>query len=197
MELEGYKAAWQKRPAEGHALASPARISRSLQFLRTSAVRDLQRSEELSRLVFFLLFALVAIGASVTVMPWGAGRWAAWLFAVALVIDGIGGVVMMARRLREPATATMLEFIKAEHRQVETRLRFERFSQKLMVVLAAVALLLAIFGPRPIDARENAYDALAKMVILTAFFAVAWRRVKSRSKEICRELDRYLKDLDK
>lgn len=196
MELERFKSAWQQQSAGGHLVTSPARISRSLQFLRTSSIRDLQRSEELSRLVFSLLFALLAVGASVMVMGPGAGRIAAWLFAAALLADCVGGVALLARRFREPATANMLEFIKREQRQVETRLRLERYSQRLMFVLAAVALLLALFGPKPANLRENAFDALWRTAIVTAFLAVAWRRAKSRSKEIHRELGQYLKDLE-
>ena len=195
MELEGYKAAWQKRPVEDQALARTARLSQSLSFLRTSVIRDLRRSEEVSRLVFSLLFALVAVGASLILMPRGAGRWAWWLFAALLLADGIGSVALRVRRWRQPVTATMIEFIKREHSQLAAHLRFERYSQWLMVGLAALALLLAIFGPRPVNPGENAYDALGKMAILTAFLAVAWRRVRSRSKEACRELERYLEDL--
>jgi hypothetical protein len=54
-ELERYKAAWQKRPMEQPALASGTHISRSLPFLRTSAIRDLQRSEEVSRFIFVII----------------------------------------------------------------------------------------------------------------------------------------------
>ena len=79
MELEGFKSAWQKRAVEEHSLSVLA--SRSLRFLRASTIRDSQRSDELSRLIFCLLFALVAIGASVMFMRPGAGRLAAWLLA--------------------------------------------------------------------------------------------------------------------
>jgi hypothetical protein len=197
MELEGFKSAWQKRSVESHSLSPPAQISRSLQFVRTSAIRDLQRSDELSRLVFCLLFAAVAIGASLVVMPPGAGRIAAWLFAMALLVDGFTGMALLARRFRAPATATMLEFVSREHRQAETRLRFERYSQRLVLILAAVALLVLLFAPRPINLRENSLDALERMAILTAFLAFAWRRAKSRSGEIRRELEHYLKDLER
>ena len=64
-----------------------------------------------------------------------------------------------------------------------------------MAVLAALALLMAIFGPQPVNPREYTFDALGKMVILTAFLTVAWRQAKSRSRERRRELERYLKDL--
>jgi hypothetical protein len=196
MEFEGYKSAWQKRSMEGHSLSSSASRSRSLQFLRTSAIRDLQRSEVLSRLIFCMLFALIAIGASLLVMPPGAGRVASWMFAGALVVDGIAGIAILARWFREPATATILEFIRREHRQIETRLQFERYSQWVMFILLAIALLFLIFTPSPISLRENALDALERMVIVTAFLAFAWRRAKSRSNEVCRELERYLKDLE-
>jgi len=197
MELEGFKSAWQKQYLEGHTLPSPIRVSRSLQFLRTSAIRDLQRSDELSRFIFSLLFALVAIGASIKVLGPGAGRVAAWLFAAALLVDGITGVALLVHRYREQATPTMLEFIKREHRLAETRLRFERYSQRFMVILAAIALLLLIFDPKPISLRENLFEPFGRMAIVTAFLAVAWRRAKSHSGEFRSELERYLKDLER
>ena len=195
MELEGFKSAWQKQSVEGHPLSSRLRSSRSLQFARTSAIHDLQRSEELSRLVFSMLFALVLIGVSVVLMSPGPGRVAAWIFAAALLVDGLAGVALLAHRLREPATTTMLEFISREHRHIEARLRVERYSQRLMFALGAVALLVLILSPRPVDSRADAFDILGRMAIVTAFLAFAWRRVKSRSPEIRRELERYLNDL--
>ena len=54
---------------------------------------------------------------------------------------------------------------------------------------------MAIFGPQPVNPREYTFDALGKMVILTAFLTVAWRQAKSRSRERRRELERYLEDL--
>jgi hypothetical protein len=196
MELEGFKSAWQQRSVGSHSFASTGQVSRSLQFLRTSAIRDLQRSDEVSRFVFNLLFAMLALGVSFMAMPPGASRIGAWLFAAALFIDGVAGVVLMAQRFRAPATATMLEFIRREHCQVEARVRFERHSQRLMFMLAAVVLLLFLFAPGPINLRENALEALQRMAILTAFLAVAWRRAKSRSGETRRELERYLRDLE-
>lgn len=196
MELERFKSAWQNQSVEGHPLPSPAHVSRSVQFLRTSAIRDLQRSDELSRFVFCLLFALVAIAVSLVMMSPGASRIAAWLFAAALLIDGVAGVALLALRFREPATATMLEFISRECRHVETRIRFERYSQRLIFMLAAVALLLLILLPRPIYLHQDAFDVLGRMAIVTAFLAYAWGRAKSRSGEIRRELERYLRDLE-
>jgi hypothetical protein len=196
MEFEAYKSAWQRQPVERRTFSSGARLSRSVQFVRTGAIRDLQRSEELSRLIFSLLFALVAIGASLKVMPPGAARIAAWLFGAALLADAVAGVVIVTRRLREPATATMLEFISREHRLAGARLRFERYSRWLMLMLAAVAIVLLFLVPGPTGLRENALEALSRMAIVTAFLAVAWRRVRSRSRQIHTELDRYLKDLE-
>jgi hypothetical protein len=196
MELEQFKSAWQSQPVEGHSLPSPVRISQSLQFLRTSVIRDLQRSDELSRLIFSFLFALVVVGVSFVLMTPGAGRKAAWLFATALLVDGVAGVALLARRFREPPTATLLDFIRREHRQVETRLRFERYSQRLMFLLAAAALLLLIFSPTPLNLRENLFDPFGRMVVVTGFLALAWRKAKSRSREIRREIERYLKDLE-
>jgi hypothetical protein len=196
MELDGYKSAWQKRPVEENSLPSPARVSRSLQFLRASAIRDLQRSDELSRLVSCLLFSLVAVGASVLVIPPGAARIAAWIFAAALLLDGLAEMILLVRRHRQPATDTMLEFISREHRNVETRLRLERYSQRIMILLAVVALLLLFVAPRPVNGRESSLEVLERMAIVTAFLAVAWRRAKSRSTETRRELERYLRDLE-
>jgi hypothetical protein len=195
MELEQYKSAWQKQSVLGSSLPSSEHLSRSLQFVRTNAIRDWQRSEEFSRPVMSLLFALVLIAVALEVMLTSASRIAAWLFAMALLADGIGGAALLLRRWREPATATMLEFISRELRQVTTRMQFEKYSQRLMLVLGAVILGLLIFGAHPAVSRENALDSLARMGVLTAFLAVAWRRTKSRSGEICRELEHYLKEL--
>ncbi len=193
MEFEGFKSAWQKRPLESDSLTARARVSRSLQFLRTTSVRDMQRSEELSRLIFSVLFGLVAILASEVIIPPGAGRVVAWLFAAALFADGIAGAAIWVRRLREPATSTIVEFVSREHRLVDTRLQIERYSQAIMLVLAAVALILQVFGPGPVDAKE----AVLRMGIVTAFLAVAWQKGKSRSRsmELAHELSGYLRDL--
>jgi hypothetical protein len=197
MELEGYKTAWRNRSVESHPLSSPSMISRSRRFLRTTAIHDLQRSEELTRLIFSLLFALVAIGGSLMVMPSVPGRIAAWLLALALVVDGATGLALLAKRFGEPATTSMLDYIKREHRLAENRLRFERYTQVLIYVLAAGALLLAVFGPNMATPRENAFDLLGRSAVVTAFLAVVWRRAKSRSRDVCRELERYLNELDK
>ena len=195
MEFERLKSAWQSQSVTGH-LPSPAHLSQSLRFLRASAIRDLQRSDELSRFVFCLLFALVVVIVSLVMMSPGASRVVAWLFAAALFLDGAAGVVLLALRFREPATATLLEFIKRECRHVEARVRLERYSQRLIFILAAVALLLLIFTPRPIYLHQDAFDILGRMAVMTAFLAFAWRKAKSRSGEIRRELQRYLRDLE-
>jgi hypothetical protein len=52
-------------------------------------------------------------------------------------------------------------------------------------------------APHPATVRENAFDALERMAILVAFLVVVWRHANSRSKDIRRELERYLKDLEK
>ena len=90
----------------------------------------------------------------------------------------------------------MVEFISREYRQIETRLRFERYSQRIIFTLGAMILLLSIFGPRPLEHRANAFEMLGRMAIVTAFLAFAWRRAKSRSGELRDELERYLKDLE-
>jgi hypothetical protein len=196
MELEGFKSAWQRRTVENHPLSSGARVSRSVQFLRASAIRDVQRSQEVSRLVFCFLFALVAIGVSIVVMSPGAGRVAAWLLAAALLVDGVTGIALLARRFRAPATSTVLEFVRREYRQVETRLRLERYARRLVFALGAIALLILIFGPGRVDVRDNPFDIMGRMAIVTAFLGLAWRRAKSRSMEVRRELEHYLKELE-
>ncbi len=196
MEIEGFKSAWQKQSLEARGpLSSGAPVSRSLQFLRTSSIRDLHRSEELSRSIFSLLFALVAVGVSIVLMAPGTGRVAAWLFALALLVDGIAGMALLTRRLRQAVTSSTLEFIKREHSQIRTRLRFERYAQRLILVLGAIALLLLLVNPAPADLRRNLFDPFGRMAVMTAFLALVWRRAKSRSKETCRELEHFLKDL--
>jgi hypothetical protein len=196
VELEKFKSAWQQQSVEGSSLSSPARVSQSMQFVRASAIRDLQRSDELSRFVFCLLFALVAIGASLVVVPPGAGRVGAWLLVAALLADGIMGMALLARRFRAPATSTVMEFISLERRHAQIRLRYESHSRRLTFALATVALLVLLLAPRPLSPREDALDSLWRMVILTAFLALAWRRARLRSAEIRRELEGYLKDLE-
>ncbi len=195
MEIEGFKSAWQNHPVESSPIHSAARKSMSLQFVRAGAIRDVERSNELARVVFCVLFALIALAGSFVVMPAGAARIAAWLFACALIVDGALGLALLFRRYRAPATGTMLEFISEECRQGQTRIRLERYAYRLVFVLAGVAALVLIFTPRPPNFREGALDALMRMAILTAFLAFAWRRAKSRSKEVHRELERFLADL--
>jgi hypothetical protein len=197
MEFEGFKSAWQKRPVEGHALSGTSGVSRSIEFLRTSAIRDRQRSEDTARVVFCFLFALLAVAVSIVVMPPGAGRIAAWLFALALFVECFAGFALVAQRFRAPATDTILDFVSRECRQIETRLRLETYTQRLTVILIAIALLVMLFSPRPLSLRENALDALERMAILTAFLGFAWSRSKSRTREVRTELDRYRKDLSK
>jgi hypothetical protein len=197
MELEGFKSAWQRRTLETHGHAVPANISRSLRFLRTSGIRDVQRSDEITRIVFCMLFALLTIGVSFAVMNPGVARIAAWMLAAALIVDGVGGIILLARRWRGPATASIAEFIARERDQAAMRARFDRFSRGLMILLAAATLLLLLFSPGPINSRENALDTLQRMVIVTAFLAIAWRRAKSHAMEVSLELERYFKDLEK
>jgi hypothetical protein len=196
MDLDRYKSAWQNRAVAEPPLAAQVNLSTHLRFLRTSSIRDLQRSDEWARLIFSLLFALIAGGASTVVMRPGGARIAAWLFALALLADGATGMVLLMRRLRAPATTSMVEFISREYRQVESRLRIERYSQRFMVLLAAAALLLVMVFPSPADSRENAMESLERMAVVTAFLAVAWRRTRNRLVEISHELERYMKDLE-
>ena len=196
MDLEKYKSAWQNRPMEGPPLSTQESLSRHLKFLRTSSIRDLQRSEEVARLTFSILFALIAVGVSLIVIHAGAARIAAWLFALALLADGAISLLLLIRRFRAPARETLVDFISSEYRQIESRLRFERYSQRFMLLLAAITLILMLLYPSPLNVRENAFDTLARMAVVTVFLAVAWRRTKTHSAEISSELKRYLKDLD-
>jgi len=198
MEFEGFKSAWQTQSLGGQSvLASRGSISRSLQFLRTSSIRDLQRSEELSRFIFSLLFALVAVGASIELMAPGAGRFAAWLFALSLLVDGVAGMALLTRRLRQSVAATTLEFIRREHHQALARLRLERYSQRCVIILGLVALLLMGVNSTPVIGRQNIFEPFCRIAVVTAFLALAWRRARSRSGEASRELERFLQDLER
>ena len=189
MELEVFKSAWRRHTLEGH-------LSRPVRFVRSTAIHDLQRSEEMSRLVFAGLFGLLALAVSFVVVPPGAARIGARMLAAALLGDAIAGVVLLARRARARPADSMVEFIARENRQLESRMRMERYSQWLTGVLGSVTLILLLFYPTPAGGREKALETLFRMVIMTAFLAVAWRRAKSRSKEIHRELQRYLRDFE-
>jgi hypothetical protein len=193
MEIEELKPAWQKRQEETVS-DIPASLSPSLQYLRSSTIRDLQRSEELGRPLFSVLFALAAIGASWAVPP-GVGRVMAWLLALGLLVDGLPAIWLMVRRVRHSANVTMSEFISREHRQVEWRLRAERYSQAVVFVLVTMTLLVLFFAPTSTNLKE----VFLRMVIVTAFLAFAWRRTKTspRLRETRRELEGYLKDIDK
>lgn len=197
MEFEEFKTAWQKQPVERSSLESPATVSRSLRLVRTGTIRDLQRSNELTRFLFCLLFALVAIGGSSVFIPPGAARIAAWLLGATLLVDGITALLLFSRRFRGPVTTTILEYVSKEHRQVEARLRFERYSRWIMFLLAVAALLLLVLSSKPAEPRANAFDALGRVAVVTAFLALAWRKARTRSVEIQRELERYLQDLKK
>ncbi len=198
MEFEGFKSAWRNQPLGAHSMfPSQASISRSLQFLRTSSIRDLQRSEELSRFIFSLLFGLLAIGASFVLMGSAIGRIAAWLFALSLLADGAAGMTLLIRRMHDSVTSTTLDFIKREHGQVQARIRLERYSQRFMIVLGLLAILLLVFSPTPVIQRQNIFEPFCRVAVVTAFLALAWRRAKSRSKETCRELQSFLEEFDK
>jgi hypothetical protein len=190
MELEGFKWEWQKQSLE---FDPPGRTHLSTgQFWRRSASRDLERSDERARVAFAFLFALLAVGGSLAVVPPGPGQIVAWLFAAALTFDVVLGAVLLTRRYRKPATETILEFVSREHRYQSTRLRWEGYSQALMFLFAGVALLSAIVGQ-----PANIVDGIVRMALGTILLAIALRRAKSRSRsyEICRELESHLKDL--
>jgi len=198
MEFEGFKSAWQKQPLGEHStFPSQSSISRSLRLLHTSSIRDLQRSEELSRFIISVLFALVAVGASMVLMAPGAGRVAAWLFALSLLADGIAGMALVTRRMNQSVADTTLDFIRREHRHVQTRVRLERYSQRLMVILGLIALGLLVFVPVSIAGHQNLFEPFCRVAVLTAFLTLVWRRAKSRSRETCRELEHFLNELEK
>ncbi len=198
MEIEGFKTAWQSQGTMGHSLLS-SRVpqSRSLQFLRASSIRDVHRSEEMSRLVFSFLFALLALGASIRILAPGASRIAGLLFAAALFADCCAGIALLTRRLHESVADTTVEFIRREHRQLQARLRLERLSQRLMLGLGLIALAIMLFNPSPVHLREYIFDPFYRMAIVTAFLALLWRRAKSRAKETDQELEQFLKDFEK
>jgi hypothetical protein len=195
MEIDSFKPVWQSRSLDEPAHASLSAPSRSVRFLRTSTIHDLQRSYDLSRIFMNLLFILLLIGAAIKVMITGTSRVAAFLFAAALLADGIPSLVLLSRRFRESTTATILECIARECRQLEVRLRLERYCRVIMVALGIVMLAILALGPGPATARDQALDTLARMALATGFLAVAWRGTKSRTMETRRELDRYRKEL--
>ena len=195
MEIDRFKSVWQQRPLEAPAHASTAVPSRSLHFLRTTIIHDLQRSHDLSSIFLSFLFTLLLIGVASNVMLTGAGRIAALLFAAALLADGIASLVLFFRRSRDAAAATMLEYIARERRQLEIRLRLERYCRALLYGLGSLMLVILAFGSLPVATREMALETFARMALATSFLAFAWRRARSRSPEMQRELDRYLKEL--
>lgn len=194
MGMDMYKSAWQNRPPGDTILHGGEHLSRSVRFLRASAIRDLQKSEEVSRLVFGVLFALVAVGATSALMTAGGARIASWLLASALLADSFAGFLLLASRFRERGTVTMLEYVSRELRHLQKRLRFERTFHRLLVALGGITLLVFYFTPAPAGAREGAYEVLGRMVMLTGFLVLAWRRAKSKSGETRRELESYLKE---
>jgi hypothetical protein len=194
MEIDAYRAAWQNRPA-GDVLPAERFASPSVRFLRASAIRDVEKSEELTQLVFCGLFALVVVGATSVVLSAGGARMASWLLATALLADALAGVFLLVFRFRERGSATMLEFIAREHRTLQMRIRLESYSQRLLVLLGGGTILIFFLTPVPVSPREGAFEALGRMVLLTAFLVLAWRRAKSKSREIRRELESYLREL--
>ncbi len=196
MELDQYKSAWQRQAADGPGRAAAARSSHSVHFLRASAIHDLQHSDDLTRLIFDLLFALLAVGMSFVAMPRGPGRIVAWLLAAMLVVDCVTGLLSVTRRLPRSKSASMLDFIRNECRQADARLQFDKFSQWIVFAFAATALLVALFGPKPVEPRTNAIDALARAAGVTACLAVAWRRAKSGTRDVRSALERHLRDLE-
>jgi hypothetical protein len=195
MEFDRLKTAWLQQSFGANPLGSAAPGSRSVQFLRASLVRDVQRSEELQRFIFCPLFALVFGAAAFVLMPAGGGRIATFLLAAALASDGVVGAILLTRRYGAPATSTMLDFVRRERNQVQTRIRVERYARILMACLFAAALVI-FFAMRPAGTQiENAFESMGTMGVMTAFLAFVWLRAKSRTREFNRLLDRYLQEL--
>ena len=195
MEFESFKTAWQQQSFGGNPLPSAPPRSRSVQFLRASVFRDLQRSDELQRFIFCPLFALVFGATAFVLMPSGAGRVAAVLLGVALAVDGIVGGILLIFRFGSAATSTMVDFVRGEKAHVQHRIRLERYSRVLMLGLFLAAVFALAVNRPAATPREGAFEALGTMGVMTAFLAFAWRRAKSRSREFHRTLDRYLRDL--
>ncbi len=90
----------------------------------------------------------------------------------------------------------MIAAVVTEHPGVmQHRIRLERYSRVVMLGLFLAAVFALAVNRPAATPRENAFEALGTMGVMTAFLAFAWRRAKSRSREFHRTLDRYLRDL--
>lgn len=194
MEIDQFKAAWQQQTVSPHLFPSAASMPRPFVFLRATAIREREKADEVARLVFAVLFSLVVAGAAFAFMEPGTGRAGALLLVAAVIADGLGGAVLLAGRSNEKAGTPMLEFVRRERQNLERRLRFERMSHRVMLVMFCLSFVLFLW-PHGGDDKSLALGALGRMAVLTAFLAFAWWRARSRPKEQYRELDRYLEDL--
>jgi hypothetical protein len=98
-------------------------------------------------------------------------------------------------RSHVPASANMLEFVSAERQRLEARIRFDGYSRRILFLLAAISLPVAMIYPVSGGPRDVAVNSLVTMAAVTALLALAWRRAKSRYRELHRELDGYLREL--
>jgi hypothetical protein len=194
MEIDRFKTAWQKQTVAPHLFPSAASMPRPLVFLRATAIREREKADEVARLVFAVFFSLIVAGAAFVFMGPGTGRVGAVLLVVAVLVDGLGGAVLLAGRSREKAGTPVLEFIRRERQNLERRLRFEQMSHRVMLVLFCLGVALFLW-PQGGDAKSQALGTLGRTAILTAFLAFAWWRARARPKDQYRELDRYLADL--
>jgi hypothetical protein len=195
MELDKYKSAWQEHSMDASLLSLPSRVPQSLERLRASTVRDLHRTDEVLRVFVGFIFGLLACGVAFVVAPPGRARAVALMVALALFADGLVAARHLISRSRVPASASMLEFARAERARLEARIRFDRYSRRILFLLAAAALFAAVVYPVTGVPREVATDSLVTMACVTAVLALAWRRAKSRYSEQHRELDGYLREL--
>jgi len=197
MKLEGFKSAWMRHHEEDGP-ASPPVVEQALQALRGSTAVDWERSREWSRAVFSCLFGLMAALAPVVLLSPGSAKFVTWIFSAALLIDGIVAAVFLARSSRGRPECAVRDFLSRQHRLAATRARVESYAQGAMLLLAAAALLVGLFGPKPDEYPARAYDSAITWLILTVFGAFAWLRVRavSRSRQTRQELAGWLKDLD-
>jgi len=194
VEIDRFKDAWQKQPVSPQFFSSGASISRPFVFLRATAIREREKADEVARLVFAFFFAVAVAGASLVLMQPGPALAGTLLLAAAVLVDGVGGAILLSGRSRDRAGASMRDFVHRETRNLERRLRFDRSSYRAMAVMFCLSLVLFLWQQDG-DPRAQALSTLGKTAVLTAFLAFAWWRARSRPKEQHQELDRCLKEL--
>src|SRR5512142_2555125 len=119
MELENYKQFWQNQGFDSQAFSSRNPGSTSMLFFRASLVRDLQRRDGLTQLVFSILSALVIAGVPYVVGPTGPVRIAALLLAAALLFDGIVAALVLPARCQAAATSSRVDFVRKERQGLD------------------------------------------------------------------------------